>query len=57
MHLDESPFALTNDVLATEIGTNTVGAILVNGVVLLGAGALIYFGVRKMLQGALGKSA
>lgn len=54
MNLNNSPFELTNAVWNAEIGRNTVGAIVVNGVVLVGAAALAYYGARMMFRGVFG---
>ena len=57
MHLDESPFALTDHIVSAEVGTTTVGAIAANVLVVAGIAGLTIYGLRKLLQGATGKSA
>lgn len=54
MHLDESPFALLEHTWNAEVGSTTVGAVAVNGIVLLGAAALAFAGIRWAFGKALG---
>lgn len=55
MNLNESPFALLDSALHAEVGGTTVGAIAINGLVLIGAAALVVGGVRWAFNKALGK--
>lgn len=54
MHLNDSPFALLEHTWNAEVGSTTVGAIAVNGVVLLGAAALAFAGARWAFNKVLG---
>lgn len=56
MHLNESPFALTEHALTTEVGGHPLWVLGINALVLAGLVGATVWGFRKMYQGIVGKS-
>ncbi|HVW66326.1 MAG TPA: hypothetical protein VHA78_01185 [Candidatus Peribacteraceae bacterium] len=52
---DSSPFALTEHVFATNVAGHSLLFWTANGLALVGVGAAIVWGTRKMIGAALGK--